>query len=65
MRTAADVIEEMRSADTTAAKRPKAEEILSSGNDAQLEFAMLILEARALKVAEKLAATPQSGAAIQ
>ncbi|MSR40965.1 MAG: S41 family peptidase [Phycisphaerales bacterium] len=65
LRSSADVLEEMRIAGSTATVRPNAQELLTSGVDAQLEFAMLILEARALKEAEQLAAAPAAGAAHQ
>ncbi len=59
LRSAADVLDEMRGSNDQATARPKPEELLTSGVDAQLEFAMLILEARALKEAEQLASARQ------
>lgn len=59
LRSAADVLEEMRGTDGKSTPRPKADELLTSGIDAQLEFAMLILEARALKEAEQIASARQ------
>ena len=62
LRQAADVIEEWKPA-AEQKERPNVEELLSTGIDPQLELAVLILKARALKDLDAAAQANAAGGA--